>query len=299
MPVQIKFKDIIINGKATCKALLSIFAIVVLFFSCKSADNDMGDAVARVYDKYLFLSEIEEILPDGISKDDSILIVQEYIDNWIRQQLLIRQAEKNLNKNQKDFAKQLEEYKNSLIVFEYESQLVKQKLDTTVTDKEIEDYYEQNKSDFELKENIVKVVYVKIPKNVPATLPHTLIRSDKPQDKNKLQDFCHKYATNYYLEDQNWLLFNDILKEIPINTYNQEEYLKNNRLIEIQDSSYTYLMNIKGFMIKESISPISFEANNIRDIIINKRKLELIDNMKNDIYENALRNGDFELLKKN
>ena len=103
---------------------------------------------------------------------------------------------------------------------------------------------------------------------------------------------------NYYLDDQNWLLFNDILKEIPINTYNQEEYLKNNRIIEIQDSVFVYLMNIKGFMIKESLSPLSFERNNIRDIIINKRKLALIENMKNDVYNNALKRGDFEVLKK-
>lgn len=254
--------------------------------------------MARVDDKYLYASDIQGALPSNVPEKDSIEMLNEYVDNWVRQQLVIAQAEKNLSKEEKDFSKQLEDYKNSLIIFQYESKLIRQKLDTIVSDEEIFQYYEKNKANFELKENIVKVVYIKIPKNTPAALPRQLIRSDKPQDMKKLQDFCHKYAVNYYLDDQNWLLFNDILKEIPIKTYNQEEYLKNNRIIEIQDSTFTYLMNIKGFMIKESLSPLSFERNNIRDIIINRRKLALIENMRNNVYEDALKKGNIEIFKK-
>lgn len=225
-------------------------------------------------------------------------MLNEYIDNWVHQQVILAQAGKNLSKEGKDFSKQLEDYKNSLIIYRYESQLISQRLDTAVSDEEIFQYYDKNKANFELKENIVKVIYVKIPRNVPPATPRMLISSNKPQDQKKLQDFCHKYAVNYYLDDQNWLLFNDILKEIPIVTYNQEEYLKNNRIIEIQDSASTYLMNIKGFMIKEGLSPLSFERNNIKDIIINRRKLVLIENMRNDIYNTALKNGNIEIFKK-
>jgi len=276
----------------------SIFIIALLFCACTSKNDREGEVLARVEDKYLYVSDIQGALPSNVSEKDSIEMLNEYIDNWVRQQLVIAQAEKNLSKDEKDFSKQLEDYKNSLIIFQYESKLIKQKLDTTVSDEEIFQYYEKNKANFELKENIVKVVYIKIPRTTPPALPRQLIRSDSPQDLKKLQDFCHKYAVNYYLDDQNWLLFNDILKEIPINTYNQEEYLKNNRIIEIQDSSFTYLMNIKGFMIKESLSPLSFEKNNIRDIIINRRKLALIENMRNDVYENALKKGNIEIFKK-
>jgi len=276
----------------------SIFIIAILFCACTSKNDREGEVLARVEDKYLYASDIQGALPSNVSEKDSIEMLNEYIDNWVRQQLVIAQAEKNLSKDEKDFSKQLEDYKNSLTIFQYESKLIKQKLDTTVSDEEIFQYYEKNKANFELKENIVKVVYIKIPRNTPPAVPRQLIRSDSPQDLKKLQDFCHKYAVNYYLDDQNWLLFNDILKEIPINTYNQEEYLKNNRIIEIQDSTFTYLMNIKGFMIKESLSPLSFERNNIRDIIINRRKLALIENMRNDVYENALKKGNIEIFKK-
>ncbi|HOY31942.1 MAG TPA: hypothetical protein PKW80_08700 [Bacteroidales bacterium] len=276
----------------------SIFIITAFLCACTAKHDGKDDALARVYDKYLYVSDVQGVLPSNISENDSAGMLQEYIDNWIHQQLIVEQAERNLSKDEKDFSRQLEDYKNSLIIFRYESKLISQKLDTTVSDDEIVQYYEKNKANFELKENIVKVIYVKMPKNTPAAAPRQLIRSDKPQDQKKLQDFCHKYAVNYYLDDQNWLLFNDILKEIPIHTYNQEEYLKNNRIIEIQDSAYTYLMNIKGFMIKESLSPLSFERNNIRSIIINGRKLKLIENMRNDVYNDALKKGNFEILKK-
>ncbi len=276
----------------------TVFVLLIFIAACKSDPDPGQQVVARVSDTYLYVKDLNGVLPENISPQDSAALVAEYIDNWVRQQLLIKQAERNLSDNDKDFTRQLEDYKNSLLIYKYESQLIQQNLDTLITDKEIAAYYEQNKSNFELKENIVKVIFVKVPRNLSLAIPKLYIGSAKPDDRRKLQDFCVKYAVNYYLDDQNWLLFNDILKEIPINTYNQEEYLKNNRIIEIQDSNFSYLMNIKGFMIKEGLSPLSFEENRIRDIILNKRKLKLIDDMKKDIYNNAVKKGSFEIIKK-
>jgi hypothetical protein len=275
-----------------------VFVLFVIISACKTSPDPGEKVVARVYDSYLYVKDLNGKLPANVSRADSSGLIKEYIDTWVRQQLLIKQAEKNLSDEDKDFTKQLEDYRNSLLIYKYETQLIKQNLDTAITDNEIADYYEKNKSNFELKENIVKVIYVKIPRSVSIAIPKLYIGSDKPTDRKKLQDFCVKYAVNYYLDDQNWLLFNDILKEIPINTYNQEEYLKNNRTIEIQDSTFSYLLKIKGFMIKESLSPLSFEEKNIRDIIINKRKLKLIEDMKLDIYKNAVKKGDFEVMNK-
>jgi len=274
-----------------------VFVLLIFICACKSNPDPGERVVARVYDSYLYVKDLDRKLPANISKADSAALMNEYVDTWIRQQLLVKQADKNLADEDKDFTKQLEDYKNSLLIYKYETQLIKQNLDTAVTDNEIADYYEKNKSNFELKENIVKVIYVKIPRSVPITTAKLYIGSDKPADRKRLHDFCVKYAVNYYLDDQNWLLFNDILKEIPINTYNQEEYLKNNRTIEIQDSSFSYLMSIKGFMIKEGLSPLSFERNNIHEIIINKRKLKLIDDMQKDLYTNAVKKGAFEIKK--
>jgi hypothetical protein len=266
--------------------------------SCGGDAKNKDKAIARVYDEYLMPAEVQGIVPPGLTGEDSIQVIRDYIDNWIRTRLLIKQSESNLNSEQKDFTRQLEDYRNSLIIYTYEQQLIRQSLDTTVTEQEIVKYYNENQADFELKDNIVKVWYVKLMKNAPMANFRQLLQSEKPGDKKKLTDLCAKQAVNSYLDDQTWLLFDDILKEIPIKTYNQEEYLKNNRFIEIQDSLFTYMLNIKGFMIKESLSPLSFETENIRSIIINKRKLALIDGMKKNIYNDAVKNGDFEVLIK-
>lgn len=271
---------------------------ILLLFSCSGVEKKTEDSVAMVYDEYLSRSDIEGIVPENMSGEDSLQVIRDYIDQWVRQKLLLHQAQNNLNKEQKDFNKQLDDYRNSLIIFTYEQELIRQNLDTLVTEKQIADYYNENKADFELKDNIVKVLYVKLNKNDRIALFRQLLQSENPDDRKKLLSLSSKHAVNSFLDDQSWLVFNDILKEIPIKTYNQEEFLMNNRIIEIQDSLYVYLMNIKGFMIKESLSPLNFEKENIRNVIINKRKITLVEEMQKNLFNDALKNGDFEIFIK-
>jgi len=278
--------------------LFLLLPLCTLLFSCGNSKENSKNAVARVYDEYLMPVDVEGIVPEELSGEDSLQVIRDYVDNWVRSKLLIHQAETNLSKDQKDFTKKLEDYRNSLIVYTYEQELIRQSLDTSVTEQEIVNYYNTNKQDFELKDNIVKVQYVKLLKKAQVARFRQLLQSDNPGDIKKLEELSTKHAVNSFLDDQSWLVFDDILKEIPIKTYNQEEYLKNNRFIEIEDSLFIYLLNIKGFMIKESVSPLSFETENIRSIIINKRKLALIDEMQKNLYNSALKDGDFEVLIK-
>ena len=266
--------------------------------ACHEESSKPEDAIARVGDYYLSRSDIDGLVPENTGASDSLQIIQDYIDNWIRQKLVLRQAEKNLSKEQKDFSRQLGDYRNSLIIYTYQQELIRQSVDTVVTENEIVNYYNANKADFELKENIVKVLYVKLAKNSNKVQAfRQLLQSEREADRKKLLELSSRHAVNSFMDDQSWLIFNDILKEIPIKTYNQEEYLQNNRYIEIEDSTFKYLLNIKGFMIKESISPLSFETENIRSIIINKRKIKLIRDMEQSVYEDALKNGDFEVIR--
>ena len=246
--------------------------------------------------EYLYESDLKEVIPALITKKDSIVLAKGFIDNWVRQKLLIAKAMKNLTSEQMDFSRQLENYKNSLIVYEYENALVRQKLDTIVTDDETENYYDSNQKNFLLKDNIVQIKYVKLPvKSTNIKLFRKLLYSDNAEDKTTLAAECEKYSSNYFLDDQTWLLFNDILKEIPLKTYNQEDFLKNHRNVEIQDSLYIYLVKFKDFKIKDGISPLGFEKERIRDIILNKRKIDLINKMHEDTYEQALKHNEFEV----
>jgi hypothetical protein len=275
---------------------------LVSFFmaSCTEQNNaevtDKGKIIATVYTHNLYESDLTVAVPPGLTPEDSVRRAENFINSWVREMLLLTKAESNLPPNDAEMEKKLRDYKNSLIIYAYETELVHQKLDTVVTDAEIEQYYNEHPNDFQLRDNIVKVVYVKVDKKAP-NLPKlkTWVQSDKPQDREELDKYCRQYASNYYLDDNSWLLFDDLLKEVPIQTYNRELFLQNNRFVEVSDSTSIYFLNIKGFMTRNSQSPLSFEKENIRSIILNKRKLELIDKMHDDLYNEAVENNSIKI----
>lgn len=272
---------------------LSLATLLIMLFlsSCSYFKKQGPEAkpVAKVFDTYLYVTDLQGLVPKGSTKEDSLTIVKKYIDQWTHEQILIQQAENNLDKKQLDINKQLEDYKNSLIIYAYEQALVRQKLDTNVNDEEIQKYYDDNKKDFELKNDIVKIAYVKVAKNAPNMdkLKGWLTSTD-PKDRDKLAKYCYQFAQNFFLNDDVWLMFDDVLKEIPIQTANPDLFLQNNRFVQIADSSNVYFLGIKGYMIKNSTSPLSFEKENIRKILLNKRKMDLIEDMKKNLYDQAV-----------
>ncbi len=284
------------------KLLLNRNCLYVLFlivwFACDSnpAKDETRKVIARANTTFLYEDDVKDLVPFGTEKKDSIELIKKYVDNWIHETLVIQKAESNLTDEKKNVEKQLQDYRNSLITFAYEKELVSQKLDTVITDAEIEEYYNNNKANFELKDNIIKVVYIKVNKTAPEMKKlQAWYKSEEPKDKEQLTSYCHQFAANYYLDDNSWLFFDDLLKEIPIQTYNKELFLQNNRFVEVNDSLYNYFVNIKGFKIRNSLSPISFEKENIKNIILNKRKLQLITKMKEDVYNDAVNLNKIEI----
>jgi hypothetical protein len=279
------------------KKIILILILSATLGSCRFFRREnREDAVARVYDHYLYKADLAGIVPKGSKAKDSLEITKTFINNWIRQTLLLHQAQSNLTEEQQDFAKQLEDYHNSLVIYEYESKLIRQKLDTVVSNKEVEDYYAANQANFELRENIVQVNYVTLSNNSPLINKfRTLLKSDRPADREKLEDLCQASAASSSLDNENWLPFNDLVKRVPLTVSDQVSFLESNKFIELQDSIYRYLVRIKSFKTKESVSPLSFETGNIRSIILNKRKLELVSRMQEDIFQEAMKKKNFEL----
>lgn len=211
---------------------------------------------------------------------------------------MLHKAERELGENRKDVTKELEEYRNSLITYAFERELIGKKLDTIVNESEILSFYKNHPQNFELKDNIIRVIYLKLNRKSPKLdKVRQWYKSEAKKDQSLLEDYCHQYAVNYFLDDTTWLLFDDLLKEIPIKTYDQEQFLQNNRNIEIEDSSLIYLVSIRGFMIKNSMSPLSFERKNIIDMIINQRKRKLIEDTERKAFEDAKNGGKVKIFE--
>lgn len=277
-----------------------IFFLTTLFlFSCSQSQDVKEKPVAKVFEAELYPSNLENVVPYGIKGKDSVELIKKFIQQWIQNELVLNYAKKNLTDDQLNVEKEVEEYRKNLLIYNYQKELISQKLDTLVQQSEIEKYYNTYSSNFVLKDNIAHVYYIKLNKKTPGIEKvKRWYTSNNTKDIDNLRSFCIQFAENYFLDDNTWLLFDDILKEVPIENYNTELLLKNNTNIELADSSFVYFLRIKGYKIKNSISPLSFEKDNIKNIIINKRKLKLIDEMKREVYNQALENKDFEIFVK-
>ncbi len=276
-----------------------VLACILLCFACNTKKEDTENeekALAIVYGKKLYPSELKNIVPNDVPAKDSLALIKNYIDKWVQEELLLHYAEQNLSTEQLNIDKQIEEYRKNLIIYTYQTELIRQQLDTIVSAVEIEKYYNEHLSDFMLKDNIIKVHYVKVSKKAPnLDKVRKWYISVNPKDIEALRSYCIQFAENFFIDDNTWLLFDDLLKEVPLGDYNPELFLKSNKAIEVNDSLSTYFINITGYKIKDNASPLSFEKENIRNIIINKRKLKLVDDMKKQVYADELEKKNFEV----
>lgn len=275
---------------------ISALFLVLIITACDRASFSNSDRViARAYDEYLYLSDLENLVPVGTSPSDSLAIVQNYVNNWVRNQILLYQADKNLTAEQKDFSRQLEDYRNSLIIYEYESELIRQKLDTTVTKEEIGNYYRKNSGNFRLNENIVRLIFAKVNQSTPHREKiRELVFSDKETDRDSLEFYCIRYAEDFGLIDRSWITFDEMLKKIPLEVNSPEVFLNKTRHVNEEVDTTWYYANILDFRLKDNTSPLSVEEQNIKSIILNKRKKQLINKMHEEVYNQAMTDNDFE-----
>ena len=269
----------------------------LLFASCTwFGGTNRDERVARVNNNYLYTSDLDGIVGPGISASDSAVIIKRYIENWVRQQVYLEEAEKYLSDDQTDFHRKVDDYRNSLIIFTYENQFINSNLDTVITPELMLEYYEKHQDEFKLKDHIVQVKFIKLPLDAPeVNSVRRLIRSDDEQDLLTLEDYCVNNAASYFLDINSWFVFNDILRDMPVNTQNQESFLRNNRFVERRDDFYRYFLYIIDYRLEGSTSPLAFQSDNIKAIILNHRKQNMISELRQQLYKNAASNNSFEI----
>lgn len=197
------------------KKYLIIFFLFILLGGCRyfKKTTPTGEVIARVYDKYLYSSDLKGVVAAGTASQDSIEIVKNYINNWIRQELLVHHAEDNLSSDQQDFTNELEAYRKSLVIYRFETEYIKQKFDTIIPDKDITAFYEANKENFRLREIICKAKWGQFPKttsNANLAKLRQLFKNDKGQ---KLEQICSTLAVSSDVSDTAWIFFNDLVKK--------------------------------------------------------------------------------------
>jgi hypothetical protein len=271
-----------------------LLASISVFASCKESDgNKKQNILAEYKGKVLYRSDIPEDVWKQNQINDSSGLLKSILDKWLENQVLVYEAENALSEDQKNKEKLIEDYRNSLLIYEYQQKLIREQLDTAVTEEEIIAFYNSNTQAFQLKKNIVKIKYIKINKQkADLNKLKNLMQSGKEEDNNTLRTLAESEAENFYL-DSNWLFLDDITKEIPLNeNYNQQRFLSNNKFVNLEENNTLYLLYILDFRIKDAVSPIDFEKERIKDIIRYQRKLSFLKSSQKSLFEQAIKKGD-------
>ncbi|MBI5539045.1 MAG: hypothetical protein HY951_03235 [Bacteroidia bacterium] len=273
-----------------------LFAIIILMVSCFNRNGKEQKPLAVVYDKYLYKSDVTDVVPKGLTKGDSIKILNAYVDQWIRHNIMLKLSEENLKEEQKNVTKQLEDYRSSLLIFKYEQEFVLQKLDTAVSSEEVKSFYYNNISNFLVDETIVKALFIKLRKDTPySNKIKELYKSNREEDIKMLDNLAYQVAEKYDYFGDKWLPFNVLQRQFPYPLENQDTYLRNNRSIELEDGNFLYLISVREVMFKGQTSPLDYELANIKSVILNKRKQKLINDLENNIYNDALDHKKFQI----
>lgn len=283
------------NRWHSCIAIAS--CTVLLAWSCgRKPETNREPALARVHNAYLYPSDLRENFPAGLAMEDSLKVQRRLVDSWVRNQLLLRQAETYLPEEEKDVKRQVEEYRISLLIFKYKQYLVYRNIDSIVTEEEIAGYYQENTENFILNSDVVKVNYVKAPVGAPQLNQVSLwYRSEDPAHNVLLKGWCEEFADSYIIGGEEWIRFNDLLARIPFNPENPGRYLNYNRNIEVSDSLFQYYIHIIDRIPEGNPSPIELVKQNIISVILNKRKLEYIQDLENTVYKDGLSRKQVEI----
>lgn len=278
-----------------------IYIYIVGFIVCYSCNllvkKNTEIAIARVNETFLTKQDINTSLFEGLEKEDSIIQVKHFINDWATQKLLIDGAKLNLDdEQQQNFESLVEQYKTDLYTTAYLEALVKQNLDTVINDQELYDVYNQNKELFILKEDLIKLRYIN----------HDLKLSNAEEIKRRFKrynsedqavlDTISIQFNSYFLKDTVWIKAEQVLAKIkPLQTGFNSELLKKPDFIQLKDSLGLYLMQINEVLYSGNMAPMDYVLPTLKQIIINKRKLKLVNQLKNEIVNDAIKNKKFEI----
>ena len=282
------------------RIFLTIISIITLSSCDYFKQDNLGNPIARVNNSYLYQKDIKNLIFENTSKEDSTLIVTNFINRWATKQLLIDQSIVNLPQEKQDAYNDLvNQYKIDLYIEAYKSSIVAKQLDSIIALKELEDFYNQNKENFKLNDDLLKIRYIHIDANFSNTkeLVEKFKRFDSI-DKYELTNLSIKFKA-FNLNDSIWIKNDVLIGALPVLKYSNSQVLKKTNFTQLQDSLGVYLVKIEAVLKTNDIAPLSYVKQTIGQILLNKRKQELLKKIEKDITKDAIKNKNFELFTKN
>ena len=280
------------------KKLATILFLIFIVLGCKDKNTATRIPVAEVNKKILYYDQIPQTLIRDLQGADSIAMVQNYINRWAKQELMLMRAEANLSQSAKDeIVNQLEETRANLLIYRYQRQMMQERMDTLISETALEAYYANNERNFLLMSNIVKALFIKLPAETPnISRIRSLVRSNDQNDMQQLEILCYNFAERFDDFNENWISMDRLLAELPGEiSDNEESFLRRNNFYETKDSLSTYMISIREYRLRSTIAPYEYVKEDIKRIIMNSRRFEFIQSLENRIYNEALRENYFKI----
>ena len=277
------------------KRSLFIFTALLLTSCSNISDNNSNDLIARAGENFLYQNQ----LPSFSSEQDSILRYLNYIETWAKEKILYDLSLTNLSQSKKnDLDLLVEKYKVDLYINSYKDLIVNSRIDSIVTDQEIESFYNMNIDNFKLNENLLKYRYLKVPSdNINISRIRRYIQRLNESDREFLDSLNFQFA-DLKINDTMWFTEREVISSIEfLNQKNKSNYMRINRLYEFEDEQYTNYFIVKDLLKSGNIPPLSYLYDRIKSNIINQRKLNLIQNINKEILNDALKSSKYEVFK--
>jgi hypothetical protein len=276
--------------------ILVLFILIILTAGCGNNKKVAGRiSVARAGDAVLYIDQIPFLPQQVMSESDSTIMIQSYINKWAKRELLFQKAEENISAEFRDeIDKQLEETRANLVIYQYQRQMMLERMDTLVTDAELEKYYTEKLQSFALSSNIIKALFIKLPAETPDIMRiKQLARSVEQTDFQQLESICYQFAEKFDDFDEKWVPLNRLSVELPEDIENEENFLRRTTFYEASDSAYVYLISLRDYRLRSTTAPFEYVKDDIKRIIWNSRRIEFIQNLENGIYNDALKENNF------
>lgn len=265
------------------------FGAALLLWRCGSGETPReGDRLlAQVYNKDLYLSELEGIVPEGVSKEDSALMVSAFTQRWVREQLLMYEAERNIPKDL-DIDELVRNYRASLVRFNFEEKIIAEKLDSIVSEAEVKAYYENNKDQFQLESTILKCQLLKLPSEAPQSDVNKLWSSRSAADETRLTALARQWNALAMLDREKWYKLEEVAALLPKGTLNSDN-VGSRREGTLSDGDYRYYYRVLDVVQGKTTAPFDYVKEQATKVILHKRKQELLEKWKEDLYQKELR----------
>lgn len=277
------------------KEFLFLFLITILQSCSLFYTEDSEEIIAKYKDKELSKRVVSKSVPRNVSPNDSLVFVKHFVNEWARERAILEHSLFNLKDEEIEIEDLVESYRNSLIKQRFEQKYLKEKLDTVITKENEEDYYYKNQNIFVLKESIIQLKYLRFNKLAPDfELAKENFELNTQEATDWLIDFSHQFAKRHFFNDSTWIKLDDFVEELPIQDFQKNILLTKNKLFVFEDEKDYYMLKIVDYKIKNQIPPLNYVKAQVHSLILHQRKKQTLEDLENNLFERALKEGKFE-----